>query len=209
MEQFFKILLTDYACPSFCSFSKAYFGSLAQIVEFIARVKEESPDYDVDGLQKAITAYQGGERNVKHPVAYAEEPFLTPVKVVRHREVILEQHEWTHFNTWGCSYFLRTPRIDGQELLIQDNSCFFRCAILGVQNLEFSVNLERPRWRKLDGGFWGFPGMLKYDEKEDKVMSSLFFVEKNFEKEQDAVDDFLNSEKIELQSFSENIFGDG
>lgn len=82
-KEFYKITLTDYAIPSFCSCGKDYYGTIEEVEDLInGNKKNNSIESDIEGLQAAFTEYKSGNIECEHTVAYSKAKFLTPVRLI-------------------------------------------------------------------------------------------------------------------------------
>lgn len=57
--------------------------------------------------------------------------------------------------------------------------------------------------------FWGFPEMIRYNDDTKTTSSRLYVFEKRYTDKLSACADLNMKDKIELQSFCDEIFGDG
>ena len=108
MSRYYRLLLDDYSAASFTSFSKDYYGTLAQIGTLFEAIKQ---DEELAERQKYILGiydrYLAGETKISHNVAYQEVPFLIPAKVLGTETTVLTDFSWEHINTWGFPYLVK------------------------------------------------------------------------------------------------------
>ena len=101
--QYYRLELDDYSVASFCSFGKYYFGTLGEIRAFINALDKEYEGSHRE-LVSAFRAYEGGQTDVTHHVAFQEVPLLTPAKLVHAEKAVLKNHAWDHINIWRRAY---------------------------------------------------------------------------------------------------------
>ncbi len=207
-EQFYKLELTDYALPGFCSGGASYYGTLDGVKDFISAMRKQS-DADLDGLEKALNAYLAGEQSVKHSVAYSQEQFLVPVELVESKVQFLENYKWTHTNIWGFPYHMKIAKGTAHEVVLKDGENYVRCVKLDAQKLMHCGEPPCDHWMSIGAGFWGFPGLLRYEKRGDRTFTDLFFVESVSQNLKECLSEIGQIEKLNFKSFCDSIFGDG
>ena len=96
-QQYYRILLDDYSAASFTSFDKAYFGTMSDLEGWIKAIEVEKCFAErFSSLTKTFRAYQSGQHNITHNVAYQEVRFLdtvicTPSILFSQRKIALRQ----------------------------------------------------------------------------------------------------------------------
>lgn len=82
-QQYYRILLDDYSAASFTSFDKAYFGTMSDLEGWIKAIEVEKCFAErFSSLTKTFRAYQSGQHNITHNVAYQEVRFLDKVTLL-------------------------------------------------------------------------------------------------------------------------------
>ena len=208
MEDYYKIYLTDYALPGFCSGGEKYYGTLDEIKEFIITVAEKQSG-DLDGLKTALELYLSGDTSAKHNVAYNNELLLTPVELKKKVEFNIGKLEWTHINIYGYPYYMKADEGTISEIVIQDGDTFVKCVKAELKNLMYKSDPPIDQWRKLDGCFWGFPELLQYNKDKDTIFSALYCVERESKEEDDPALTIGVVKELVFEEFCNNIFGDG
>lgn len=208
LAQFYKLELTDYALPGFCSGGASYYGTFDGVKSFIFAMRKLS-DTDLDGLETALTAYVAGDHSVKHSVGYGQEPFLIPVELVESKVQFLENYKWTHTNIWGFPYYMKFAKGMVHEVVLKDGNNYIRCVKIDIQKLMHCGDPPCDHWMSIGAGFWGFPGLLRYEKPNDRTFSDLFFVESFSENLNDILSEIGKIECLNLKSFCDSIFGDG
>ena len=208
MEQFYKIYLTDYALPGFCSGGVKYYGTMDELREFIMTVAEKQGK-DLDGLKAALESFLAGEQDVQHNVAYDYKPFLTPVEIKSEVAFNIGKIEWTHINIYGYPYYMKADEGTISEVILKDGDTYVKCAKAELKNLMYKSDPPIDHWRKLDGGFWGFPELLLYNKDKDTTFSALYYVERESKEEDDPALTIGDVKELLFEEFCNNIFGDG
>ena len=112
-QQYYRILLDDYSATSFTSFDKAYFGTMSDLEGWIKAIEVEKCFAErFSSLTKTFRAYQSGQHNITHNVAYQEVRFLDKVTLLYRESYTAEKLAWEHLNTWQWPYFISTPISD-------------------------------------------------------------------------------------------------
>ena len=80
---YYRLELDDYSAAAFTSFGKYYYGTLDEIRDFIDELcsNEDFGDRFVE-LISAFHAFEAGQHDVKHNVAYRDVPLLVPVRLL-------------------------------------------------------------------------------------------------------------------------------
>ena len=102
-QQLYRLELDDMATPAFTSFGKYYYGTLEQIRTFIQALEEA--DYLGDHSKELIVAfhaYEAGQTDVRHNVAYREVPLLVPVTVLHEEQHLMDMETYQVHNTLVC-----------------------------------------------------------------------------------------------------------
>lgn len=209
-EQFYKITLTDCGIPNFCSGGKDYYGTQEEIEDMIIAIKNnKSIDNDVDGLYAALTEFKSGNKNCEHPVEYGRSRFLTSVKLIAENELIVDKYKWKHINIWHCPYYMHAGISHFKQVVLQDAGNYIRVIKPEFDELRYAIEEQSESQDKIGGMFWGFPEMIKYDSRTKKTLSRLYLYEERYSDKAAACRDLDNTEKIDLRSFCDDIFGDG
>ena len=209
-KEFYKITLTDCAIPSFCSGGKDYYGTIEEVEDLITAIKNNnSIESDIDGLQAAFTEYKSGNIECEHTVAYSKTKFLTPVKLIAENELIVDKYKWKHINIWHCPYYMHAGISHFKQVVLQDGRNYIRAIKPEFCELRYAIEEQSESQDKIGVMFWGFPEMIKYDSTSKKTWAQLYLYEERYSDKAAACRDLDNTEKINLQSFCDDIFGDG
>lgn len=207
-KQFYKITLTDCAIPSFCSGGKDYYGTIEEVEDLITAIKNNnSIESDIDGLQAA--EYKSGNIECEHAVAYSKSKFLTPVRLIAENELIVDKYKWKHINIWHCPYYMHAGISHFKQVVLQDAGNYIRVIKPEFCELRYVIEEQSESQDKIGVMFWGFPEMIKYDSTSKKTWARLYLYEERYSDKAAACRDLDNTEKINLRSFCDDIFGDG
>ena len=77
-EIVYHIELDDYATPAFVTFGKDYYGTMADVEEFISKFKDDDERQD---LVKAFEEYKQGNSDIEISVGFWKHKMLEEVKV--------------------------------------------------------------------------------------------------------------------------------
>lgn len=202
-QSYYRIELNDPAAPSFCSFSKPYYGILSDMAEVIASMKERCvyPD-TVD----AFARYLEGGLDAEHYICYNKTKLLHPVELIAMERLEVDEAEWEHTNTWGSIYKMRAAKISVTQAVFKDGDDYCRCIRLEFVDVQYN-SLRRDCWRDVGRNFWGNAGMMR--GCGDKCSMTLF-VEEQRAMEVDAVLSNLGDvSKLDYAKVCDEIFEDG
>ena len=193
---------------SFCSFGKYYFGTLGEIRAFINALDKEYKDSHRE-LVSAFRAYDGGQTDATHHVAFQEVPLLTPARLAHTEKVVLKNHAWDHMNIWQRAYKMRCAKVETEHLWLEcDRECW-RAVKIDFTKLRYKGLMKH--WTYLSNNMlWGFPGILREDNGHFR--NALAEQEKQFEDMEDLTEDwekFPKNPDPQFAEFFNDIFGDG
>lgn len=208
-EQYYRIMLNDYAKPAFVTFDKAYYGSLPQVRAFVeALIQDERTKESQASLIQAFQEYESGNVEVTHPVCFHDVKLLTPVKCIGAKQFSLGPRRWDHINIWGFPNPLRYESVDVTFYWFSEKGSYCRCMTAQFQNLE--MESLKGTWHPLADITWGHPHMV---ELEDTcTFNRLAVVECRFKKHIELLEDYRRFEtpqEVDFTEFCNDIFGDG
>ena len=160
-------------------------------------------------MQAAFTEYKSGNIECEHTVAYSKAKFLKPVKLIAENELIVDKYKWKHINIWHCPYYMHAGISHFKQVVLQDGGNYIRAIKPQFCELRYAIEEQVESWDKIGGMLWGFPEMIKYDSTNKKTWSRLYLYEERYSDKAVACRDLDNTEKINLRSFCDDIFGDG
>ena len=206
--QYYRLELDDYSAVSFCSFGKYYFGTLEDIRAFINTLDKECEDSHRE-LVSAFRAYEGGQTDAAHHVAFQKVPLLTPTRLVHTEKVVLQNYAWDHMNTWHRAYKMRCAKAETEHLWLECEGRYFRVIKVTFTKLRYESILGG--WRQLsENMLWGFPCILREDA--DYFWNALAEPEKGFQTMEELEQDweaFKRNPDPQFAEFCNDIFGDG
>lgn len=208
MATFYRLLLDDYSTPSFVSFDKSYYGTEEQLASFFHALKEdEQTAKKQEYLLSVYDQYAAGNKSVCHNVAYHDEPFLVPAKILRTKQTTLVNHSWEHTNTWGHPYYMKCDKADCTHVLLSCEGKYARCILVEFENLVYQSPIRG--WVS-PGSTWGFPHQLELNTTG--AFTRLYVEEKLFDNKADAFRDweaFNQSPDPVFKRVLDDLFGDG
>lgn len=208
-EQYYRLELDDVATPSFTSFGKCYYGTMEQLRIFIKALEEA--DYIGDHSKELIVAfhaYEAGQTDVRHSVAYHDAPLLVPVTILHEEAHRMTDYAWVHMNIWDRPQNMRCKSVETRHLWIQDGDSYCRALFALFSDLEHQGITKE--WHKVGEMLWGYPEMLDY--KIPHIQNRLAEVELTFAEVEDLEADweaFRKSPMPVFSAFCDDIFGDG
>lgn len=202
-QSYYRIELNDPAAPSFCSFSKPYFGTLADIAEVMESMKERGVYPDT---VEAFARYLEGELDVEHYVCYNKAKLLHPVVLISVEQFELDDMQWDHTNTWDCIYSMRASHISVTQAIFYDGERYCRCIKPEFSDLQYNGTWQE-HWIDVRKRFWGNVGVIS----AGKYKCTLhLFVEEECSKDFDAIMANMGTEdKLDFSKVCDEIFGNG
>ena len=140
-QQYYRILLDDYSAASFTSFDKAYFGTMSDLEGWIKAIEVEKCFAErFSSLTKTFRAYQSGQHNITHNVAYQEVRFLDKVTLLYRESYTAEKLAWEHLNTWQWPYFMSCEKVESEHLWLRCKDRYYRCFMAKFYSLKYGTD---------------------------------------------------------------------
>ncbi|MBE6962547.1 MAG: hypothetical protein E7445_08875 [Ruminococcaceae bacterium] len=206
---YYRMELDDYSAAAFTSFGKYYYGELEDLRGFFSELAHDELFKDrFKELISTFQAFEEGQQNLKHHVAYSEVPFLVPVRLLHKEKLALENYAWEHLNTWECPYYMRCDKVESEHLWLACGGEFCRATKAVFTNLQYTGHSGV--WKDIGSMLWGFPCILTGNSSG--LWNRLAEPEKYFKTRAEAQQDwaaFLISPDPNYSEFCNDIFGDG
>ncbi len=204
----YKLLLVklkDYACPSFCTGTTAYIGTLDSIIEFAAagmKSNREVPYFCK--LNEAADKYRQGHHDVTLDIGFGEQQFAIELTTFAEAEYTDREQYIKFFNIHKCENLLFTEQISASVIYVRNADSYMRCVKASMKNL--SIVDDKGGLVPIED-FWGHPEVLYHDG--DFIRSRLYTMKKRFNSEAECRADLENPSPISFDSFLYDVFGDG
>ena len=207
MEQLYALKLWDPATPAFYSALKLYIGGRNEILRVAAAMEESDKESETT---RAIREYFAGNVRAMHSVAYREVPVLEPVEVLARSAMELHGRTWKHPNTWGFEYEMRSISARIEQVVVQYEGMYQRFLKAAVSGLCYKVLYDS--WRPVGSLFMGNAGVLDTELLADgqRMVGNILYVPEDTSEVLEPLLQRINdTEKVRLDSFCDEIFGDG
>jgi len=206
-EKYYILNLWDYGTPAYCSYSKMYIGTEAEIRTAIEAMKKEDKNSET---VVAVERYLSGDKTSTHNIAYHEIPALEPCSLVASSSLSLGEYSWEHINVWGFPYIMKCDSAEVKQIIIKYKRRYYRCVRAWFNNLCYeSVS---GRWSPM-GNFYLGPAYLfdvvKAPGKPRIMNNLLYVVETEYDDLQKTDDEILSIEHLNFKGFCDDIFADG
>ena len=209
-QQYYKLILDDYATPAYISWTKDYYGTLPEIEGFVAALKSDSRIREFhQGTINAFEEFLKGNTEAEHTAAYNRQRLLTPVDMIFPCDTDFKCYIWDHLNTWKCVYRMRADSIKVQHAIFcQDNRYTVGIKARFRELYYLSPGWDPPdSWHKLESGFWGFPRV--FEIADGSLQYRMFTAVREFTDEKDAKAFLSDPGTITFKPIIDDIFGDG
>lgn len=160
------------------------------------------------GLIAAFYAYESGQTDVKHSVAYRDVPLLVPVTILHEETHSMTDLAWEHMNIWQWPQKMRCKQAETRHIWLQDKGNFYRAFFAFFTDFEHEGIIGD--WHKVVEMLWGYPEMLDYEPPH--IHNRLAEVELAFGTLEELETDWAHFRKEPspiFGSFCDDIFGDG
>lgn len=161
-----------------------------------------------NSLIEAFEAYEKGQTDVAHNVAFRDAPLLWPATILHEERHLIKDFAWTHLNIWEYPQELRCKQVELHHLWIECEQRFYRVMYANFTGLEHLSITEE--WRKVGEMLWGYPEILDY--LPPHIFNRLAEPELGFDSLDALQDDWLSFQAEPVPNFIEfcnDIFGDG
>jgi len=80
-EQYYRIVLNDYAKPAFVTFDKSYYGTIQQVRSFVGAMEQDKrTKREHAQLIQAFREFELGNEIATHPVGFRDVQLMIPVR---------------------------------------------------------------------------------------------------------------------------------
>ena len=159
-------------------------------------------------LLSTFQAFEEGQQDLSHSIAYRKVPFLVPAQLLHREPVTLENYKWTHTNTWDKPYYMRCDKVRSEHLWLACDGEYCRATKAMFSRLQYTGTIGR--WNHVGTMLWGFPCILTGNPFS--FWNRLAEPEKQFKTKEDAKRDwelFPENPDPDYSEFCNDIFGDG
>lgn len=204
----YKIELWEPACPSFCSFSKCYFGTLADMKRVLERAKELG---EYNETKEALEEYFKGNVSATHNIVYQEIPVLEKVKMIDEKSFEMADYVWIHRNIWDDDVSMHFKHAYLQRIIVQIGDTYLVCLKGKFRKLGYkldSIRNDKLPFERIDrNNCWG--NKLVIDSERDIFESLLYVKEESFEHDFDAARKYYDDSYINMTQIINEVFADG
>lgn len=207
-KQYYAICLDEYAMVSFCSFTKNYYGTEDDMMQFAKALEKNS---NMPDLVQSLNEFCAGNKNVQYYAAYNNHRLATPVIFHPENHFILNDYAWEHLNIYGFPYYMHADKIEIEQAIIRYENEFIRCAKMKFINLSYKDEYSKSGKEFLTGHFLGHPQVYKVDKQNRKniIIEGRFFVQEDKYKTLKEAKEHLSIDDLNFKPFMDDIFGDG
>ena len=206
---YYRLELDDYSAASFTSFGKYYYGTMDEFRRFFDELaKSEDFKARFKTLISTFQAFEKGEKDLKHTVAYRSVPFLVPVRLLYREKITLDNYTWEHLNRWGWPYYMRCDNVESEHLWFACGKEYCRATRAVFTKLQYTGTIGS--WDDVGSMLWGFPCILSGNSSG--FWNQLAEPEKHFKTRAEVQQDwsaFQSHPDPNYAEFCNDIFGDG
>ena len=165
-------------------------------------------------LRNTFKDFCAGNQTIKHNVAYAEQKFATPVKVLKRKKISKGPSVYNHLNAWGFPYDVITDATELTICLAKQRNNYYIYYRANVKNPRMENELSNSgdkQFMELGCAVWGFPGLLKHIVREDGriLYNTLMLCDGCYKSEEEAVKIFNEMKDVNMKGFYNELFGNG
>ena len=200
---YYRIELDDPATPSFCSFSKSFFGTTFEIADVMDRMSkgERCP-----ATVQAFNSFKDGDANATHTVCFHQEKLMNPCELIMKEHFILQNTTWEHENVWESTYRMAADHVCADQILLQEGEQYYRCIRAAFSNLECLWRINGD-WEPVGPQIWGNKAIMQYFCGDHSI--ALYVLEERYSDLDTAMAHMGKPDLLDYTKICDEIFGDG
>ena len=201
--------LEDCSLPGIASGTLKYLGTKTDFKKLLQGTGPEMKE-----LRNTFKDFCAGNQTIKHNVAYAEQKFATPVKVLKRKKISKGPSVYNHLNVWGFPYDVITDSTELTVCLAKQRNNYYIYYRANVKNPRMENELSNSgdkQFMELGCTVWDFPGLLKHIVREDGriLYNTLMLCDGCYKTEEEAVKSFIELKDVSMKRFYNELFGNG
>lgn len=201
-KQLYAFELDDYSAPSCTSFTKLYFGTIADFRVVVEGIGEEYGEE----LRNTFERFVAGEQKITYHVAYSVTRFARFATLITEKPINLDEVSYQYENSYGFYYQVEMSKAEGRVAVVKLGKQFYIVYWLTVTNPRYMGEFIK-KWDTLGDWIWGFPGIIEV--KGETLRNILGMIESAFDTEEEAMARFEDLHDFDFNRFFEDVFGDG
>ena len=207
--KYYLFELDDCSLPGIASGTLKYLGTKTDFKKLLQGTGPE-----MKALRNTFNDFCAGNQTIKHNVAYSEQRFATPVKVLKRRKISKGPSVYNHLNAWGFPYDVITDATELTICLAKQRNNYYIYYRANVKNPRMENELSNSgdkQFMELGCAVWGFPGLLKHILREDGriLYNTLMLCDGCYKTEEEAMKSFNGMKDVNMKRFYNELFGNG
>lgn len=208
-ENYYQFNLDDYSAPSCTSGIKHYYGTVDNCKELLNAIKD---DKNCDAIKQAFTNFLSGDKDFKYYAGFVEMKLASHDKIIKEREFAADNIKFRYENANGFYYEIKADKarfsvkvfkyIDGKFAVIYYTT---------ITDAKLKSTEIKDKWSPLGNMIWGHPGIIKVNNQNGicELSNTLAILDSTYDSQEEAEKYLSEMKQPDLQSFFEDIFGDG
>ena len=208
-EKYYQFNLDDYSAPSCTSGIKHYYGTVNNCKDLLNVIKD---DKNCDAIKQALTIFLLGDKDCKHYAGFVETQLAIPGKIIKEQDFTADYIEFRYKNSYGFYYDIKASKARFSVKVFKNIDEKFAVIYYATITDAKSESTEfKDKWSSLGNMIWGHPGIIKVNKQNEILeLSNTLAVLDSIYDTQEEVEKYLSEiEQPDLQSFFEDVFGDG
>lgn len=208
-ENYYQFNLDDYSAPSCTSGIKQYYGTVDNCKDLLNELKD---DKNCDPIKQAFITFLSGDKDCKHFAGFVEMQLAIMGRIIKERDFTADNIEFRYKNSYGFYYDIKADKarfsvkvfkyIDGKFAVIY----YAIITDAKLKSTEF-----KDKWSPLGNMIWGHPGIIKVNNQNGicELSNTLAVLDFTYDTQEEAEKYLSGMKQPDLQSFFEDVFGDG
>ncbi len=208
-ENYYQFNLDDYSAPSCASGIKHYYGTVDNCKDLLNVIND---DKNCDEIKQAFTKFLSGDRDCKHYAGFVETQLAIPGKIIKERDFAADNIEFRYENSYGFYYEINADKAKFSVKVFKSIDGKFAVIYYAtITDAKLKSTEIKDRWSLLGNMIWGHPGIIKVNNQNGicELSNTLAVLDSTYETQEETEKYLSEMKQPDLQSFFEDVFGDG
>lgn len=208
-EKYYQFNLDDYSAPSCTSGIKHYYGTVNDCNDLINELKD---DKNCDAIKQAFIKFLSGDKDCKHYAGFVEMQLARPGKIIKERDFTADNIEFRYENSYGFYYDIKADKARfSVEVFKGTDGKFAVIYYATITDAKLKSTELKDKWSLLGNIIWGHPGIIKVNKQNGvcELSNTLAVLDSAYDTLEEAEKYLSEMKQPDLQSFFEDVFGDG
>lgn len=208
-EKYYRFNLDNYSAPSCTSGIKHYYGTADNCKDLLNEIKD---DINCEAIKQAFTKFLSGDKDCKHYAGFVETQLAILGIIIKEREFTADNIEFRYENSYGFYYDIKADKARFSVKVFKNADGKFAVIYYAtIIDAKLKSTEFKDRWSLLGNMIWGHPGIIKVNKQNEicELGNTLAVLDTTYDTQEEAEKYLSEMKQPDLQSFFEDVFGDG